>query len=82
MNKLQRLILSFTLTSVLAVAAFAGETLTPPCAPGETQTPPCSNAAQTATDGSVAPGQTDTPPASDVDVIGIAEIALRSLLLF
>jgi len=81
MNKLQRLILSFTLMSVLAVAAFAGETPTPPCAPGETQGPPCSS--QSVTDGSTAPGETSGPPASDaVDVIGIAEIALRSLLLF
>ena len=82
MNMLQRLIVSFTLVSVLAVAAFAGETNAPPCAPGETSNPPCSSAPQTASDNSAVPGETHGPPSNAVDVIGIAEIALRSLLLF
>jgi hypothetical protein len=80
MNKLQRLFLSFTLMSVLAASAFAGETPSTPCAPGETQTPPCSS--QSVSDGSTVTGEVNSPPASDIDVIGIAEIALGSLLLF
>ena len=83
MEKLRKLAVSFTLMSVLAMAAFAGETQTPPCAPGELLTPPCSSAPQTATDDSSAPGETLTPPVSNaVDVIDIAEAALWSLLLF
>ena len=82
MKNLKRLALSFTLLFVFAVAAIADDPA-PPCAPGETHGPPCSSAPQTATDNSVAPGQTETPPPSDtVDVIGIAEAALWSLLLF
>jgi hypothetical protein len=81
MEKLKALALSFTLMSVLAVPAFAGETEGPPCAPGQTSSPPCSS--QSLSDGSTAPGQTATPPASDgVDVIGIAEVALSVLSLF
>ena len=81
MKNLKRLGLSFTLIAVLSTAGLAGETPMPPCAPGETQSPPCNS--QSVTDGSTAPGETSGPPASDaVDVIGIAEIALRSLLLF
>ena len=82
MEKLKALALSFTLMSVLAVPAFAGETEGPPapCVPGETQTPPCSS--QSLSDGSTAPGQTEAPQASNaVDVIGIAEAALSVLSL-
>ncbi len=63
MNKLKRLCLIIGLTLVLAAAAFAGETQTPPCAPpdpGETSTPPCSTAQLTSDDPT--PGQTLTPP--------------------
>ena len=56
MKKLKRLALSLTLMSVLAAAAFAGETNAPPCAPGETQSPPC--AAQSVNDDSAVPGET------------------------
>ena len=63
MQNLRRLGLSFTLVSVFAITAIAGETPTPPCAPGETHSPPCANAQMMAGD-SVAPGQTDTPPAA------------------
>jgi hypothetical protein len=64
MQNLRRLGLSFTLVSVLAMTAIAGETPTPPCAPGETHSPPCASAQMMAGD-SVAPGQTDTPPAAN-----------------
>jgi len=81
MKHLNRLSLSFTLVSILAVAAFAGETGTPSCAPGQIESPPCSG--QSVTDGSTAPGQTEAPPASNaVDVIGIAEVTLSVLALF
>ena len=82
MGNLKRLFVSFTLMSVLAVAAFAGETESPPCAPGQTSTPPCSSAPVTSGDDAT-PGQVDGPPASNtVDVIDLAEAALWSLLLF
>jgi hypothetical protein len=43
MNYLKRLAVAISLAVVLASAAFAGETNTPPCPiPGETNTPPCS----------------------------------------
>ena len=81
MKKLKGLALSVTLMSVLAVAAFGGETSSPPCAPGQTETPPCSS--QSVTDGSTTPGETQGPPASNtVDVISIAEAARWSLSLF
>jgi hypothetical protein len=70
--------------SVLAIAAFAGETSSPPCTPnpGETESPPCASAQMT-TDDSVVPGQTNTPPAADaVDVSTIIEDTLIALLLF
>jgi hypothetical protein len=82
MEKLKGLALSFTLMSVLAVAAFAGETPMPPCAPGETEGPPCSSAPVT-NNGSTEPGQTSSPPASDtIDVIAIAEAAFWALTIY
>lgn len=91
MTKLKRLTVSIILISVLAVAAFAGETpagpsaagelSSPPCAPGELSTPPC--ASQAVSDDPTAPGETPTPPAANsVDVVYIAEAAFWSLLLF
>ena len=81
MGNLKRLLVSFTLTCVLAVSAFAGETPYPPCAPGQTESPPCSS--QSVTDDSTAPGETQGPPASQaLDVIDLAEVAVWSLLLF
>lgn len=46
MKNLKKLGLSFTLILVLAVAAFAGDPISPPCAPdpGITSTPPCAAA--------------------------------------
>ena len=44
MKTLKRLSAALVLTCVLGLPAFAGETLTPPCAPpepGQTDTPPC-----------------------------------------
>lgn len=79
MTYLRKLGLSFTLMAILAVAALAGETNSPPCVPGQLETPPC--AGQSVSGGSTDPGETSGPPASSVDVIGLAEIALESLLL-
>jgi hypothetical protein len=82
MKSLKRLGITVALTLVLAMAAFAGETPTPPCAPpdpGETPTPPCAAAQMTATD-SVAPGQTNTSPASNAAVTpSVTEVALDLL---
>ena len=81
MNKLKRLAVSFILMSVLAVAAFAGETPTGPCAPGQTETPPCP--VQPMTDDSADPGELQSPPAVPaVDVTDVVEGVLRALSLF
>ncbi len=81
MNHLTRLGLTFTLMSVLAAAAFAGETESPPCTPGQTNSPPC--VAQSVNDNPVVPGQTEGPPTSEaVDVIDIAETVMWALSLF
>ncbi len=75
MKNLKRLATAVVLTLVLGLTTFAGETLTPPCAPpepGETLTPPCAS-------GTVAPGAPATPgtPFSNaVDMSSVAEIAL------
>lgn len=81
MKYLKRLTLSFTFICVLAVAAFAGETGSPPCVPGETLAPPC--VAQPLNDDSAGPGETLTPPALPaVDVTDISEAVLWALSLF
>jgi hypothetical protein len=87
MNNLRRLSLSMILISVLSVAAFAGETSSPPCAPpdpGETSSPPCA-AAQITQDDSVALGQTSaTASSSAADELSAAKLAidiLESVLL-
>jgi hypothetical protein len=81
MNHLKRLGLTFTLMSVLAVSAFAGETGSPPCAPGQTESPPCP--AQSGTDDSADPGETSGPPAlPTVDVTDITEAVMWALSLF
>ena len=82
MNNLKSLVVTLSLTSILATTAFAGETSTPPCSPGETSTPPCSSA-QLATEDSASPGVTQTPPGSVVvDVTLVVEEALLKLLLY
>ncbi len=82
MKSLKRLGVTVALTFVLTVAAFAGETPTPPCAPpvpGETPTPPCAAAQMTPAD-SVAPGQTNTSRASNAAVTpSVTEVALDLL---
>ena len=82
MKNLKRLGVSFTLISVLAMAAFAGELQTPPCAPpepGETQAPPCATAQMLPGD-SLAPGETSSPPASNAgDASSVTEVALDLL---
>ena len=78
MKNLRRLGISITLLCVLAVAAFAGDTSSPPCAPGDTSSPPCAMA-QVAPDDSVIPGDTNSPPASGGE-ISITEVALDLLL--
>jgi hypothetical protein len=81
MNHLKRLVLAFTLMSILALTAFAGETEGPPCVPGETHSPPCTT--QPLTDDSADPGETPTPPALPaVDVTDISEAVLWALSLF
>jgi hypothetical protein len=75
MKNLKKLSVSFTLMSVLAVAAFAGETPTPPSAPncGQTSTPPCAAAPMTS-------GETHSPPASNAgDAPSVTEVALDLL---
>ena len=87
MKNLKRLGLSVTLMSVLAAAAFAGETNSPPCAPpdpGETSSPPCAAAPMTSGD-NVDPGETNAPPASNAgtefSVTDAAIDLLQSVLL-
>jgi hypothetical protein len=56
---MRKLTAAIVLTIVIGVPAFAGEVLTPPCAPpipGEVLTPPCATA----------PGDLDTPGAFTV----------------
>ena len=82
MKYLRNLSLSLTLICVLAAAAFAGETVTPPCAPGEVSTPPCP--AQSVNDDSTTPTGTSAALASDttVSVTAMAEAVLWALSLF
>ena len=76
---LKKLLLSVTLTLTLCVAALAGETNSPPCAPGETSSPPCSSPLS---DGASITGETSSAPAPEsVDVISITEAAFWSLSL-
>jgi hypothetical protein len=80
MNHLKRLTVSLTLTFVLAVSVFAGETNTPPCTPGETNTPPCTS--QSSSDEAPILGETNTQPSSDViDLVDIGEAVLWALTL-
>jgi hypothetical protein len=78
MTYLKLLALSFTLMSVLAINAFAGETSAPPCAPGQTEAPPCSQM----TEGSTDPGETNGPPSNAVDVVTIVDAVQLALSLF
>lgn len=81
MKHVKKLALSLTLMSALSVAAFAGETESPPCAPGETHGPPC--AQQSVSEQPTLPGETSSPPASDTgDWSSLVETVLWSLSLF
>ena len=83
MKNLRRLGLSLTLISVLAMAAFAGETNSPPCAPpepGETNSPPCA-AAQMTSDDNAATGEIGaTAPSDTPSVVEVAMEALQGAL--
>lgn len=88
MNNLKGLLVSLALTSVLAVAAFAGEmpcpgeTNAPPCVPGELSSPPCTTSSATTSTGSQTPGELSTPPASNSSELStIAEAAAWALAL-
>lgn len=81
MNQLKRLAVSLTLTCILAVSVFAGETNTPPCIPGETNTPPCHS--QPLSDESSILGEANIPPSAEVvDLLDIGEAVLWALTLF
>jgi hypothetical protein len=84
MKNLRRLGAVVALTLVLGLSAFAGETMTPPCAPpGSTETPPCTNALATPDDG-LPPSDLSAPPATnagpDYLVTSVAVEILESLL--
>jgi hypothetical protein len=82
MKNLKRLGASVTLMFVLAVAAFAGETNSPPCAspePGQVGTPPCAASLMTPGD-TVASGETNAPPASNAGTeFSVADVAIDLL---
>ena len=77
---LKKLALSVSLMSILAIAAFGGETLGPPCAPGEVNGPPCPR--QSVTDGSTHPGELNGSPSNSVDLVTIVEGLQLALSLF
>ena len=81
MKNLRRLGATVALTLVLGVSAFAGDPITPPCAPpGTTETPPCASA-QVTDDESIVPGSTTSPPASSSDTdYSIAEATVDLLM--
>ena len=82
MKNLKRLGVSFTLMCVLAMATFAGETNSPPCAPpdpGEVNSPPCAGGQMLPGD-SLTPGDTSAPPALNAgDSLSVAELAVDLL---
>lgn len=85
MKNLKKLGLSVTLILVLALAAFAGETNSPPCAPapGITETPPCASA-PAISGGYIAPGETSSLPGSNAgseySVADVTIVLLQSVL--
>ncbi len=82
MKNLKRLGVAVALTIVLGLSAFAGETMTPPCAPpvpGETSAPPC--AGGQISQEPAAPGEVNTLPASvALDASAFAIGLLESML--
>jgi hypothetical protein len=86
MKNLRRLGISVTLLCVLSITAFAGDTISPPCAPGDTISPPCATAPLTEDD-SLVPGSTNSPPVSSTEAeYSLTEVAVdllvNALLLF
>jgi hypothetical protein len=76
MKNLRRLGAAVVLTFVVALSAFAGDTLTPPCSPGEVHSPPCA-AARMSLDDSPAPGEVNSPPASNTgSEFSVSDVAL------
>ena len=81
MKHLKRLALSFILMSALSVAAFAGETESPPCVRGETNSPPCP--AQSVIEDPLVLDETNSPtPVTVVDVTDLTQAVLFALSLF
>jgi hypothetical protein len=76
----KRLIAAVVLTCVFSLSAFAGESLTPSCAPpdpGIILTPPCAD--QTPAYDSAVPGETTTPPASNLIDASVTDVAIDLL---
>ena len=89
MKTLTKLSAAVTLTVVLIVPAFAGQTETPPCAPpepGQTSTPPCSATPgdmETPTETSTS-GDMGTPAVANDETYSkiVADVILNLLPLF
>jgi hypothetical protein len=81
MKTLRRLSAVVVLTLAFTLTAFAGEVLTPPCAPGEVLTPPCATS-QVATDDSTQQTVSvlNTNNANDFSVSDFAVDLLRDAL--
>lgn len=81
MKHLRRMAFAFTLMCVLAVSAFADSPEPPRCVPGETQGPPCAN--QSVGEEFTVLAETIGLPAEpdNLDLTGLAEIALQFLSL-
>ena len=87
MKNIKRLGASVVLTFVLGLSAFAGEVLTPPCAPpepGEVLTPPCTAAlADKSTPRAVSTAYGGTPANDKASFINLAaDVLLNFLPLF
>jgi len=87
MKTLKRVGAAVVLTGVLAMTAFAGDVLTPPCSPpepGDVLTPPCAAAPgdmSTSTVASTTAGQLETPLTNtDTSFTEIALSTLQSML--
>ena len=89
MKNLRKLSATVVLTFALALAAFAGQTSTPPCAPpepGQVETPPCAAAAGMGTPTETsAPGDMSTPTVATDETLFTkiaADVLLNLLPLF
>jgi len=85
METLKKLATATVLMCVLGLSAFAGDTMTPPCAPGEISTPPCAMAqaptpGETSTPPAGALGQLETPSSAEVSLTEIASYVLLSIV--